>query len=80
MTDISNFSDILIDLKLVPDDLKVPIPRFILEEREKDVESRKVLLVSDNLIDRFNDLKIFNRTLWEQGTSLLAMLLQYFLK
>ncbi|KAJ3192126.1 Dynein regulatory complex protein 11 [Irineochytrium annulatum] len=43
-SDFFNFTDILLDLKLTPDDLNVPIPRFILEEREKDLENRKLLL------------------------------------
>ncbi|KAJ3219263.1 Dynein regulatory complex protein 11 [Dinochytrium kinnereticum] len=44
LSDFLNFTDILLDLKLTPDDLQVPIPRFMIEEREKDVEGRKALL------------------------------------
>ncbi|KAJ3140041.1 Dynein regulatory complex protein 11 [Physocladia obscura] len=44
LCDISNYSEILLDLKLIPEDLAVPIPRFILEEREKELSDRKLLL------------------------------------
>lgn len=40
MSDISNYGDILLDLKLVPDDLKIAIPRFLREEREKVISER----------------------------------------
>jgi hypothetical protein len=46
LSDFSNFGDILLDLKLIPDDLRLPIPRFIIEERQKDVNARRALLVS----------------------------------
>ncbi|KAI8853325.1 hypothetical protein BC829DRAFT_6699 [Chytridium lagenaria] len=44
LSDFFNFTDILLDLKLTPEDLTVPIPRFMIEEREKDVENRRTLL------------------------------------
>ncbi|KAJ3318253.1 Dynein regulatory complex protein 11 [Blyttiomyces sp. JEL0837] len=44
MSDVCNYTDILLDLKLVPDDLQVPIPRFTIEEREKDIASRRAML------------------------------------
>ncbi|KAJ3116840.1 Dynein regulatory complex protein 11 [Phlyctochytrium bullatum] len=44
LSDFFNFTDILMDLKLTPEDLEVPIPRFMTEEREKDIEGRKTIL------------------------------------
>ncbi|KAJ3030613.1 UNVERIFIED_CONTAM: Dynein regulatory complex protein 11 [Siphonaria sp. JEL0065] len=44
LSDISNYSEILLDLKLTPDDLVLPIPRFILEEREKELIERRTIL------------------------------------
>ncbi|KAJ3249433.1 Dynein regulatory complex protein 11 [Chytriomyces hyalinus] len=44
LSDVSNYAEILLDLKLVPDDIALPIPRFVLEEREKELAERKALL------------------------------------
>eukprot|EP00842_Homolaphlyctis_polyrhiza_P001543 jgi/Hompol1/238/HPOL_000387-RA len=43
-TDFHNYNDILLDLKLTPDQLRLPIPRFSVEERREEVESRIELL------------------------------------
>ncbi|KAJ3074838.1 Dynein regulatory complex protein 11 [Rhizoclosmatium hyalinum] len=44
LSDISYYSEILLDLKLIPEDLALPIPRFILEEREKELAERRMIL------------------------------------
>ncbi|KAI9336953.1 hypothetical protein BDR26DRAFT_864270 [Obelidium mucronatum] len=44
LSDVSNYAEILLDLKLTPEDLALPIPRFILEEREKELLERKTVL------------------------------------
>ncbi|KAJ3355843.1 Dynein regulatory complex protein 11 [Entophlyctis luteolus] len=46
LSDIQNYAEILEDLKLIPDDLVMPIPRFILEDRGKELAERKLLLDS----------------------------------
>ncbi|TPX33247.1 hypothetical protein SmJEL517_g03843 [Synchytrium microbalum] len=45
-SDIQHFPDILIDMKLVPEDLNVAIPRFYVEDRAKDLEARRQLMNS----------------------------------
>jgi hypothetical protein len=45
MLDFHNFTDILFDLKLSPDDLRVPIPKFFTEDRVEELETRRTLLV-----------------------------------
>lgn len=45
MADFHNFTDILFDLKLSPDDLKIPIPRFFTEDRLEEIETRRTLMV-----------------------------------
>jgi hypothetical protein len=44
-TDYHHYSDILLDLKMAPEDLVVPIPKFFVEEREAEAETRNKLLV-----------------------------------
>ncbi|KND02216.1 uncharacterized protein SPPG_02701 [Spizellomyces punctatus DAOM BR117] len=44
LTDFFNFGDILLDLKLTPDDLRIPVPRCFVEERGTDIEQHKTLL------------------------------------
>ena len=44
LTDVFNFNDILLDLKLIPDDLRIPIPRFIVEEISGQVTERDRIL------------------------------------
>ncbi|KAJ3076108.1 Dynein regulatory complex protein 11 [Podochytrium sp. JEL0797] len=44
LSDVSNYIEILLDLKLTPEDLQLPIPKFILEEREKELLERKSIL------------------------------------
>lgn len=48
LSDFHNLSEILLDLKLSPDDLRLPVPRFFVEEREKDIAAHKALLVCVN--------------------------------
>jgi hypothetical protein len=47
-SDFHNFSDILFDMKLSPEDLKVSIPNFYIEERDGELENRQALLVIEN--------------------------------
>lgn len=47
-SDFHNFSDILFDMKLSPEDLKVSIPNFYIEERDGELENRQALLDSLN--------------------------------
>lgn len=65
--DFHNFTDILFDLKLSPDDLKVPIPKFFTEDRTDELETRRTLLDSLNAkpfsLERpplFNEIKLFD--------------------
>jgi len=44
-TDFFVLSDILLDLKLVPEDLIIPVPKFFVEEREKQIDINKSVLV-----------------------------------
>lgn len=39
-SDTQNYSDLLLDLKLNPEDLRVPIPKFFLEESQPELEAR----------------------------------------
>eukprot|EP01062_Namystynia_karyoxenos_P063036 TRINITY_DN55868_c0_g1_i1.p1 TRINITY_DN55868_c0_g1~~TRINITY_DN55868_c0_g1_i1.p1 ORF type:complete len:1031 (+),score=455.52 TRINITY_DN55868_c0_g1_i1:94-3093(+) len=39
--DFINFDDVLVDLKLTPDSLEIPIPRYFTEERQKEIEDRE---------------------------------------
>lgn len=40
-SDFLNFNDLLLDLNLSPDALRIPIPRHLYEERADDIEARK---------------------------------------
>ncbi len=44
-SDFHQLNDILIDMKLCPEDLSVSVPRFYIEDREDQVSSRDALLV-----------------------------------
>ena len=43
-TDAHIYNDILSDMKLIPDDIRIPAPRFIFEDAEKTIEEREKLL------------------------------------
>ncbi|KAL2917952.1 COPII coat Sec23p-Sfb3p heterodimer component [Polyrhizophydium stewartii] len=43
-SDFQNFNDILLDLKLTPDQLRLPVPRFFVEERQNEIQTRNELL------------------------------------
>jgi hypothetical protein len=45
-----NFDDILVDLKLIPETLELPVPRYFVEERQKDLTLREKLIktLADN--------------------------------
>ncbi|KAJ3092088.1 Dynein regulatory complex protein 11 [Quaeritorhiza haematococci] len=57
-SDFHNFSDTLLDLKLVPNDLSVLIPRFYMEERGKQIEAQRTLLESLNAKQLGDDEKV----------------------
>jgi hypothetical protein len=44
-SDYYAFNDVLLDLKLSPDALQVPVPRYLVEERSAEIETRRKLLV-----------------------------------
>ncbi|KAI9193720.1 uncharacterized protein BJ171DRAFT_447074 [Polychytrium aggregatum] len=48
LSDFHNFTDILLDLKLIPDDLRLNTPRFYFEEHSEDLEMRRKILDSLN--------------------------------
>jgi IQ and AAA domain-containing protein len=39
-----NFDDILVDLKLIPETLELPVPRYFVDERQKDLMLREKLV------------------------------------
>eukprot|EP00755_Sulcionema_specki_P027634 Sspe_Gene.88184::Locus_60260_Transcript_1_1_Confidence_1.000_Length_1581::g.88184::m.88184 len=41
--DYVNYDDVLVDLKLTPEVLEIPIPRYFTEERKRELEDRKKL-------------------------------------
>ena len=41
--DYLNYDDILVDLKLVPEVLEIPIPHYFTEERKRELDDRKRL-------------------------------------
>ncbi|TPX49444.1 hypothetical protein SeLEV6574_g01445 [Synchytrium endobioticum] len=43
-SDIQHLSDILIDMKLAPEDMTVTIPRFYMEDRARDLEQRRLIM------------------------------------
>ncbi|KAJ1340018.1 hypothetical protein BSLG_005342 [Batrachochytrium salamandrivorans] len=43
-SDFHNFNDILLDLKLTPDHLRLSVPKYIVEERYDEIKSRIQLL------------------------------------
>lgn len=44
-TDAHVYNDILLDMKLIPDDLRIPSPRYIIEDAEKVINQREKLLM-----------------------------------
>jgi len=47
-SDIFNYNDVLLDLNLSHESLRIPVPRFIYEEKKEETESRNALLKSLN--------------------------------
>ena len=43
-TDAHVYNDILLDMKLIPDDIRIPTPRFIIEDSIKVINEREKLL------------------------------------
>eukprot|EP00759_Apiculatamorpha_spiralis_P003595 PhF_6_TR11693/c1_g1_i1/m.18980 len=53
-----NFDDVLVDLKLTPEALEIPIPKYFLEERAPELKARKTVLealVQQYDVDKDND-------------------------
>jgi len=50
--DFVNLDDILVDLKLTPDVLEVPIPRCFVEDRKSELEGREKFLQA--LVEKYN--------------------------
>lgn len=40
-----NLDEVLLELKMTPDILELPIPRFFIEERQAELQEREKLLV-----------------------------------
>eukprot|EP00899_Mesostigma_viride_P008882 jgi/Mesvir1/17996/Mv09337-RA.2 len=51
-SDLIQLGDILVDLKLTPDVLEVPVPRFMLLDRRRELEDRNKFLSA--LIDKYS--------------------------
>jgi len=49
--DFINLDDILVDLKLTPDVLEIPVPRYFVEDRAKELEDREKFL--EALVDKY---------------------------
>eukprot|EP01006_Ploeotia_vitrea_P042685 TRINITY_DN66651_c5_g1_i1.p1 TRINITY_DN66651_c5_g1~~TRINITY_DN66651_c5_g1_i1.p1 ORF type:complete len:928 (-),score=183.27 TRINITY_DN66651_c5_g1_i1:1437-4001(-) len=58
-----NFDDVLVDLKLTPDVLEIPIPKYFLEERQQELEERNKLL--DALIKQYGQPQVRDETAQE---------------
>ena len=50
--DFVNLDDILVDVKLTPSVLEVPVPRYYVEERSKELEDRSKFL--EALVEKYN--------------------------
>ncbi len=50
-TDFLNYNDILLDLNLSPDALRIPIPRHLCQERASELAQRQTLLTQMNAKD-----------------------------
>ena len=50
--DSVNFDDILVDLKLTPDVLEIPLPRYFVEDRKAELEGRAKFL--EALVEKYN--------------------------
>mmetsp|Transcript_27563 Transcript_27563/g.67781 ORF Transcript_27563/g.67781 Transcript_27563/m.67781 type:complete len:819 (-) Transcript_27563:1438-3894(-) len=50
--DSVNFDDILVDLKLTPDVLELPIPKYFVEDRRTELEGRAKFL--EALVEKYN--------------------------
>ncbi len=44
-TDAHVYNDILLDMKRIPDDLRIPSPRYIVQDAEKVINEREKLLL-----------------------------------
>ena len=53
-TDLLNIEDVLMDFKLMPTDIELPVPRFFVNERKKELEERSKLL--DALASQYSSL------------------------
>ena len=56
-----HFDDILVDLKLIPETLELPVPRYFVDERQKDLALREKLvqtLIASRDADREPDAEV----------------------
>lgn len=65
--DAVNFDDILVDLKLTPDVLELPVPRYFTEDRKAELEGRAKFL--EALVEKYDVA-----TTWEEVLTLPAPL------
>ena len=61
--DAVHLDDVLVDLKLTPDDLEIPLPRYFVEDRRPELEQRAKFL--DALLDKYE-----NRRDWDPPRAL----------
>eukprot|EP00667_Euglena_gracilis_P002013 EG_transcript_2015 len=59
-----NYDDALVDLKLTPDVLEIPIPRYFLEERKRELEERSKLL--NALLQQYGHQQVVKEELLEE--------------
>lgn len=50
--DFVSLDDILVDLKLTPDVLEIPVPKYFIEDRAKELDDRDKFLLA--LVDKYN--------------------------
>lgn len=46
LTDYHNFIELLLEFKMTPDDLMIPIPNFLIEDRKEETDAMATLLVT----------------------------------
>jgi len=49
LTDYHNFIELLLEFKMTPDDLMIPIPNFLTEDRKVETDAMQTLLVMISL-------------------------------
>eukprot|EP00892_Ulva_mutabilis_P001805 jgi/Ulvmu1/11625/UM008_0029.1 len=67
-SDFLHIDDILVDLKLTPDELEVPVPRYFRLDNQKALDTRDIFL--EQLIKNFNPKRIEKPARLESGAAL----------